>query len=53
MEAELIFTWELESFNEIAEQTNLLELRREFEMRGHPLSSSLLIWKISEGFQSY
>lgn len=41
----LLFTWEIESFNEIAEQPNLLRLRREFEMRQHLLSGSLLIWE--------
>ena len=40
----LLFTWEIESFNEIAEQPNLLRLSSEFEMRGHSLSRSLLIW---------
>ena len=41
----LLFTWEIESFNEIAEQPNLLRLQSEFEMRGHLLSGSLLIWE--------
>ena len=44
-QANLLFIWELESFNEVAEQTNLLRLRSEFGMRGHPLSRSLLIWE--------
>ena len=44
-ERNLLFTWKLESLNEIAEETNLLELRSEFEMRGHSLSGSLLIWE--------
>ena len=35
----------LESFNKIAVEDNLLELRREFEMRQHSLSGSLLIWE--------
>ena len=43
-QSNLLFTWEIESFNEIAEQSNLFKLRREFEMRGHSLSRSLLIW---------
>lgn len=42
---ELLFSWELESFKEIAEEDNLLRLHREFEMRQHPLSESLLIWE--------
>ena len=42
----LLFTWEIESFNEIAEQPNLLRLSSEFGMRGHSLSRSLLIWRI-------
>lgn len=47
METEMIFTWDLniESFNQIRGQPNLLDLRREFEMRGHSLSPSLLIWE--------
>ena len=40
-----LFDWEIESFNEIAEQPNVLELRREFRMRPHSLSESLLIWE--------
>ena len=43
-QANLLFTWEIESFNEIAEQPNLLRLSSEFGMRGHSLSQSLLIW---------
>ena len=44
-ERKLLFDWKLESLNEIAAETNLLELRREFGMRGHSLSGSLLIWE--------
>ena len=45
-QANLLFTWELESFNEIvAEDPNLLKLHNEFKMRGHLLSRSLLIWE--------
>ena len=44
-QAKLLFTWEIESFNEIAEQPNLLRLRREFGMRQYSLSGSLLIWE--------
>ena len=40
-----LFDWEIESFNDIAAETNLLELRREFRMRQHSLSESLLIWE--------
>ena len=40
-----LFDWKLESFNDIAAETNLLELRREFRMRQHSLSESLLIWE--------
>ena len=41
----LLFTWDLESFNEIAEEDNLLRLRSEFKMRRYSLSRSLLILK--------
>lgn len=41
----LLFTWEIESFNEIVEQPNLLRLRREFGMRQYSLSGSLLVWE--------
>lgn len=41
----LLFTWEIELFNEIVEQPNLLRLRREFGMRQYSLSGSLLIWE--------
>ena len=44
-QANLLFTWPIESFNKIAEQSNLLKLHSEFGMRGHSLSRSLLIWK--------
>ncbi len=44
-QANLLFTWAIESLNEIAEQPNLLGLHSEFSMRGHSLSRSLLIWK--------
>ena len=44
-QANLLFTWELESFQEIAEEDNLLRLRREFGMRQHSLSERLLIWR--------
>ena len=40
-----LFDWEIESFNDIAAETNLLELRREFGMRQHSLSESLLVWE--------
>ena len=51
METEMIFTWGLniELFNQIRGQPNLLDLRREFEMRGHSLSPSLLIWETNTG----
>ncbi len=44
-QANLLFIWELESFNEITEDPNLLKLHNEFKMRGHLLSRSLLIWE--------
>jgi len=52
-ERNLLFTWKLESFDEIVEQSNLLELRREFEMRGHSLSVSLLILRKIDGTGRY
>jgi len=44
-ETNYLFDWNLESFDKIAAEDNLLELRREFEMRQHSLSASLLIWE--------
>ena len=47
-ERNMLFTWDLQSFNEIQnESDNLLTLRNEFEMRGSPLSRSLLTWETS------
>ncbi len=45
MARKMIFTLGLELFNKIREQPNLLDLHHEFEMRGHSLSRSLLIWE--------
>lgn len=45
-ERNMLFTWDLQSFNEIQnESDNLLTLCNEFVMRGFPLSRSLLIWQ--------
>lgn len=45
-ERDLLFTWDLQLFNENLNQSNdLLPLRNEFAMRGFSLSQSLLIWQ--------
>ena len=49
-ERNMLFTWQRELFNEIQNQSDdLLTLRNEFEMRGSPLSRSLLIWQTDSG----
>ena len=50
-ERNMLFTWDLQSFNENLDQSNdLLPLRIEFEMKNFPLSRSLLIWEKSENW---
>ena len=50
-ERNMLFTWDLQSFNENLNQSNdLLPLRIEFEMKNFPLSRSLLIWEKSENW---
>ena len=45
-ERNMLFTWDLQWFNENLNQSDdLLTLRSEFEMRGSLLSRSLLIWQ--------
>ena len=45
-ESNMLFTWQRESFNEVRHHSDdLMGLRIEFEMRGFPLSRSLLIWE--------
>ena len=45
-ERNMLFTWDLESFDEIRNESNdLMTLRNEFEMRNFSLSRSLLIWE--------
>ena len=45
-ERNMLFTWDLQLFNEIRDESNdLLTLRNEFAMRGFSLSRSLLIWQ--------
>ena len=45
-ESSVFFTWEQDFFSEIQnESDNLLTLRNDFEMRGSPLSRSLLMWQ--------
>ena len=44
-ERNMLFTWDLQSFNEnLNQSSDLLSLRIEFEMKNFPLSRSLLIW---------
>ena len=50
-ERNMLFTWDLQSFNEnLNQSSDLLSLRIEFEMKNFPLSRSLLIWEKSENW---
>jgi len=49
-ERNMLFTWDLQSFNENLNQFNdFLPLRVEFDMKNFPLSRSLLIWEKDSG----
>ena len=50
-ERDMLFTWDLQSFNENLDQSNdLLPLRIEFQMKNFSLSRSLLIWEEFENW---
>ena len=50
-ERNMLFTWDLQSFNENLDQSNdLLPLRIEFQMKNFSLSRSLLIWEEFENW---
>ena len=50
-ERNMLFTWDLQLFNEnLNQSSDLLSLRIEFEMKNFPLSRSLLIWEKSENW---
>ena len=49
-ERNMLFTWDLQSFNENLNQSNdLLPLHHEFVNRNFPLSRSLLMWEKTLG----
>ena len=49
-ERNMLFTWDLQSFNENLNQSNdLLPLHHEFVNRNFPLSRSLLMWEKASG----
>ena len=50
-ERNLLFTWDLQSFDENkSDAHDLLSIRIEFERKNLPLSRSLLIWEKSENW---
>ncbi|MDE0484318.1 MAG: hypothetical protein OXI67_17190 [Candidatus Poribacteria bacterium] len=49
----LLFTWQLNAFNDALNQSNLFILHMEFENRGFPLSRSVVIWKESGARDSW